>query len=215
MGSMISAVGQLFFAWRISIIGQCLFVPALISLVAAVQLGGGVWSGVAIFRAKKFSLLQAHDVNSTALWLSTTALCDVMIVSGTVFYLLKCRGVSFRSTNVILSRIVRASIGVETGLLCAAFAIVDLCLFVVYKGTNYHLAICIELSKGYSNSILLILNSRAHIGCAPPDEATRNISDLIFKSEAGAVSELQVRMNSVKKIEVGSGDDDANKYSVV
>jgi hypothetical protein len=44
----------------------------------------------------------------------------------------------------------------ETGVLCALFALVDLYLFATYKGTNYHLALCIELSKIYSNSILLV-----------------------------------------------------------
>jgi hypothetical protein len=36
------------------------------------------------------------------------------------------------------------------------FVLVDIYLFASYKGTNYHLAVCIELSKIYSNSILLV-----------------------------------------------------------
>lgn len=36
------------------------------------------------------------------------------------------------------------------------FVLVDIYLFASYKGTNYHLSVCIELSKIYSNSILLV-----------------------------------------------------------
>lgn len=39
----------------------------------------------------------------------------------------------------------------------------DLALFVRYGGNNFHLGVCIWLSKLYSNSILAILNSRARI----------------------------------------------------
>jgi hypothetical protein len=49
-------------------------------------------------------------------------------------------------------------------VLCALFALVNLYLFVTYSGNNYHLGICIYLSKVYSNSMMIILNSRAHIG---------------------------------------------------
>ncbi|KAJ7119142.1 hypothetical protein C8R44DRAFT_737967 [Mycena epipterygia] len=96
------------------------------------------------------------------IWLAATSLCDLIIVSSMVFYVMKSRKPEFKNTNLILARIIK--ITVETGLLCALFAIVDLYLFATYKGVNYHLAVCIELSKVYSNSILLILNSRAHIG---------------------------------------------------
>ncbi|KAJ6567047.1 hypothetical protein B0H19DRAFT_1139243 [Mycena capillaripes] len=70
----------------------------------------------------------------------------------------------------------------ETGLLCALFAIIDLFLFATYKGTNYHLSICIELSKVYSNSMLTILNSRAQIRYISPNEMSHNISDIVFRS---------------------------------
>jgi len=117
-------------------------------------------------------------VKPTVTWLAATSTCDLIIVSSTVFYLLKSRKPEFKNTNAILARIIK--ITVETGLLCALFAIVDLCLFVTYTETNYHLALCTALSKVYSNSILLILNSRAQIGhgMSPGD----NISAIVFRN---------------------------------
>jgi len=168
MGSIIALVGQMFFAYRIYLISQSVYVPLLVLILSVVQLGAGIWTGVDICIARKFSLLQSHNVVATAFWLAGTSLCDLVIVFSTVYYITKSWGPEFRSINSDISRIIMLT--VETGALCALFAIVDLYLFVSHKGTNYHLALCIELSKIYSNSILLIFNSRAHVGHKDPPQ---------------------------------------------
>jgi len=177
MGSIIACMCQTFFGWRIYIIGHNPFVFALIILVSTIQLGAGIWTGVNICIAKKFSLLQSHNLIPTVTWLAATSFADLLIVFGTAFYLVKSRDPEFTSarTNSLVSRLVM--ITAETGVLCALFAIVDLYLFATYKGTNYHLALCIELSKIYSNSILLIFNSRGHMGhrCTHNDDFSVNI----------------------------------------
>ncbi|KAJ7611682.1 hypothetical protein FB45DRAFT_314326 [Roridomyces roridus] len=192
MGSIIASVGQVFYARRLFILGQRhVWLPALVILVSAVQLGAGIWTGVNICRAGRFSLLQEDNVAATATWLATTAICDLLIVAGTVFYLIGARTPEFRqTTNKVLMRIILMT--VETGLLTAVFAIVDLYLFASYKNANYHLALCIELSKIYSNSILLILNWRAQLGQrrAPSDVHTMtpqaNLSHLAFRTRTAA-----------------------------
>ncbi|KAJ7118965.1 hypothetical protein C8R44DRAFT_789757 [Mycena epipterygia] len=192
MGSIIACVGQLFFAWRIHIISHNAYVPALIVIVSVVQLAAGIWTGVEICMAKKFSLLQSNNLVPTVTWLAATSLCDLIIVFSTVFYLVKSRRPEFQlRTNLVISRIIM--ITVETGVLCAVFAIVDLYLFATYKGTNYHLALCIELSKLYSNSILLVLNSRAHIGhkSLEADISHHHISDMVFQGGIVPAPSLQ------------------------
>ncbi|KAJ7499279.1 hypothetical protein FB451DRAFT_1384987 [Mycena latifolia] len=175
IGSISAAVGQGFFARRIYILGQKNYHVQL----TALQLGAGIWSGIEICLAKRFSQLQYTNVKPTDTWLAATSACDLIIVSSMAFYLLKSRNSEFRYTNAIVSRILKMT--VETGLLCAVFAIVDLYLFTKFKGTNYHLSLCIGLSKVYSNSILLILNSRAHIAHGtPPTEMRLNFSDVVF-----------------------------------
>ncbi|KAJ7891243.1 hypothetical protein B0H14DRAFT_3126352 [Mycena olivaceomarginata] len=167
IGATIACAGQIFFAWRIYILSRSLVIPSVIAVLTTFQLGAGLWTGVTISRAGRFSLLQYDHFKQPVAWLSVTAACDLIIVASTCFYLLKSRNQGFqRSTDRMVSRIIKVT--VETGLFCAIFALADLSLYVKYQGNNYHLAVCIELSKVYSNSIMLILNSRAYIGHARP-----------------------------------------------
>lgn len=184
MGSIIAGVCQTFYGWRIYVIGHNPFVFALVVLISTVQLGAGIWTGVNICIAKKFSLLQSHNLIPTATWLAATSAADLIIVFATVFYLVRSRDPEFTSarTNSLVSRLIMMT--AETGVLCAVFALIDLYLFATYKGTNYHLALCIELSKIYSNSILLIFNSRAHMGhgCSPTDNVSVNLSSSAWRT---------------------------------
>ncbi|KAJ7891245.1 hypothetical protein B0H14DRAFT_2432432 [Mycena olivaceomarginata] len=167
IGAIIACAGQIFFAWRIHLISRSLVMPSVIAVITTFQLGAGLWSGAEISRAGRFSLLQYDHFKQPVAWLAATAACDLIIVASTSFYLLTSREKGFRqSTDRMVSRIVMVT--VETGLFCAIFAIADLSLYVKYRGNNYHLAVCVELSKVYSNSIMLILNSRAHIGHTHP-----------------------------------------------
>lgn len=188
MGSIIASVGQLFYARRLYILSRNAYISLLVIFVSIVQLGAGIWTGVNICIAKKFSLLQFDNLVPTATWLAATSTCDLIIVFSIVFYLVKARSPDFRGpTKLMVSRII--TITVETGVLGAIFAIVDLYLFATYKGTNYHLALCIELSKVYSNSILLILNWRARIRHHSPSPEIL-LTDIVF--ERGALSALSM-----------------------
>ncbi|KAJ6537804.1 hypothetical protein B0H19DRAFT_1180941, partial [Mycena capillaripes] len=182
LGSAIGCVGQLFFAWRISIIGETLYIPALITAITIFQFGAGIWTGVDIARAGKFSLLEFETFKPPVAWLSATAVCDLIIVVATVFFIKRAQQTDFStSTDIAISRIIKVS--VETGLLCALFALLDLGLYVAFDGNNYHLAVCIWFSKVYSNSIMVILNSRAYIGHGALQDSTRgNTTDMVFQS---------------------------------
>ncbi|KAJ7207114.1 hypothetical protein GGX14DRAFT_118532 [Mycena pura] len=163
LGSLIACMGQLFFARRIYLVSKGLCVPAVIAVITVVQFGAGIWTGVDIVQAKRFSLLVFRLFRPPVVWLSATALSDLLIVGATAFYLNKARpkpGFN-HTTDVTVSRIIKLS--VETGLFCALSALAVLALFVAYDGNNYHLGVCIWLSKVYSNSIMVILNSRAQI----------------------------------------------------
>ncbi|KAJ7651876.1 hypothetical protein B0H17DRAFT_410182 [Mycena rosella] len=201
LGSSIASAGQMFFAWRIYIIGGSLVIPAVIGAVTTVQLGAGIWTGILIGRAGRFSRLQFSGMKPPVAWLSATALADLVVVGGTVFYILKARQPGFRrDTDIALFRIIKVT--AETGLLCAAFALIDLALFVAYNGDNTHLAVCIWLSKVYSNSIMAILNSRAHIGHEPAPNATARLTDIVFYS---AHTALQVNVETSSTITHDSG----------
>lgn len=70
-----------------------------------------------------------------------------------LYYLHKAK-TSFKRTAALLSRVV--SVTVETGLICATFAILALVFFVTFKEITYHLTPSITLSKLYSNSLLAV-----------------------------------------------------------
>jgi len=206
LGSAIAAAGQLFFAWRIYIISnENLLVPSVIAVVTAVQLGAGIWTGVEICRAGKFSLLQFDLLRPPVAWLGATALSDLLIVAGTTFYILKARQPGFRrATDAVLLRIIRVT--VETGLSCALFALVDLSIYVTYKGNNYHLGVCVWLSKVYSNSILIILNSRASFTHAPATQFSSQMPEVVFHSGSSATG-VQVATDSLNNANTSMEED--------
>lgn len=87
------------------------------------------------------------------MWLLSTSVCDIVIAVSMVYYLRRIRS-GVRSTTTLLTRIIRAS--VETGLICATFAILDLSIFLSFPHNNYHVPMCMCLSKLYSNSLLAV-----------------------------------------------------------
>ncbi|KAF8128803.1 hypothetical protein K438DRAFT_1888211 [Mycena galopus ATCC 62051] len=217
IGSTIASVGQLFFAWRISIIGHTLYIPVLIAAITAVQFGAGIWTGVLIVRAGRFSLLNFDRLKPPVAWLAATAACDLVIVFATVFYMLRARQTEFKTptqtnstisrTNSPISRIVRLS--VETGVLCAVSAIAILVIYVVYDGNNYHLGICIWLSKVYSNSMMVIFNSRAYFGHAVPQSVTGPI--VMVSSEIAFAPALHLSIETDHSRTVKSSAVDSDK----
>ncbi|KAJ6493024.1 hypothetical protein C8R45DRAFT_1135885 [Mycena sanguinolenta] len=223
VGSFIAGMGQMFFAWRIYVIAKSLYVPAVITFLTAFQFAAGIWTGVDIIRTKKFSNL--HVMKTPEAWLAATAVDDLIIVAAMVFYLLKARQTELKTkTKASLSRIIKITI--ETGVLCALAAIVVLYLFIAFGGNNYHLGVCIWLSKVYSNSILVILNSRAHIGhdfARPPGGTAQmnRMTAVAFPSSRGSTSVTQVSIdvqasNIESNAETLTGDDmDKHRCEIV
>ncbi|KAJ7891324.1 hypothetical protein B0H14DRAFT_3428633 [Mycena olivaceomarginata] len=76
MGAIISFVCQTFYGWRIYVIGHSPFMTfmfVLIVLVSFVELGAGIWTGVEICIAGKFSVLQTSNLTATAVCPPTTS----------------------------------------------------------------------------------------------------------------------------------------------
>lgn len=87
------------------------------------------------------------------MWLVGTSVCDIVIAVSMLYYMRHAR-TGFRATTTLLTKIIRVSI--ETGLICATFALLDLSIFLAYPHNNYHIPICMCLSKIYSNSLLAV-----------------------------------------------------------
>ncbi|KAJ8081131.1 hypothetical protein PM082_017973 [Marasmius tenuissimus] len=68
----------------------------------------------------------------------------------------------FGPTNAILVKLIRLFLG--TGLLTSTVTILDMVLFIVFQNVGYYLILARMLSKLYSNSMMVLLNSRASNG---------------------------------------------------
>jgi len=125
------------------------------------QFAAGIAAGIKSEQVGKFSLINQANFSRTSVWLIGTAVCDVIIAGSMTFYLRRAHThSSFQSTRAIINKLVQLT--VETGAICATFAIVEIVTFLALDKTNYHLAPSGALSKLYSNSLLVALNSRTH-----------------------------------------------------
>ena len=78
-------------------------------------------------------------------------------------YYLHKSNTGFRQTSTLLTKFIRLT--VETGLVCATFAILDLSFYIRWQENNYHLAPSIPLSKLYSNSLLVVSGPHETVFC--------------------------------------------------
>ncbi|KAG2141124.1 uncharacterized protein EDB93DRAFT_637382 [Suillus bovinus] len=150
-----SATIQCFYAWRLYILSKS-YVLA-ITIVALVQGSAAMAEGLQIFISQNVPGTQVDTFKTTAVWLGGTAFCDIIICCGMFYFLSKSR-TGFRTTDSLLNKLIRTTI--ETGMVTAVIAIIELTLFLTFEHNFYHVVPAFMLSKLYSNSFLVLLNSR-------------------------------------------------------
>ncbi|KAF8908252.1 hypothetical protein CPB85DRAFT_794987 [Mucidula mucida] len=160
MAGIVSGIVQFFYAWRIWVLTKRYWIPSVIVVLSLTQSVSAFVAGNAARQINHFSELQAETYVVTSVWLAGTALCDTVIAMSMTWTLLRAR-TGVNTTDAVVFRIVRLSI--ETGTLCAIFAVLDLIFYVVFMHNNFHLVPSIALTKMYSNSFFAVLNSRVKI----------------------------------------------------
>ncbi|TFK71470.1 hypothetical protein BDN72DRAFT_793842 [Pluteus cervinus] len=163
LSGIISVTVQTFYAYRITVLSNgklAKAISALIVAVAIMQFAGAIATGVKTKSIGLFSQLQDNTFTPGTIWLAGSAFCDVLIAISMTTYLWNSK-TGFNATKVLLTRLVRLTI--ETGAITATFAIVEISLFLAFPSDNYHLAPALCLSKMYSNTLMVVLNSRSHI----------------------------------------------------
>ncbi|TCD60454.1 hypothetical protein EIP91_010048 [Steccherinum ochraceum] len=158
--AVVSCTSQLFYAWRIWVIGGSYYIPGVITLLAFMQGVTGIYTCAFADVLHHLSEFQTKSFRSTSVWLGGTALCDIIITASMLFYLRRAK-TGYKATTTLLTRII--NITVQTGLVCATFAILDLTFFIATPEQNYYFAPNLILSKLYSNSLLVIFNARLKI----------------------------------------------------
>jgi len=210
MSSIISFTVQMFFAWRIWILSRKVWIPIAVVIISTIQAVSGIWTGTHAHFIADFTQVEKHDSKTTAVWLGGTALCDVIITVSMIYYLTTAR-TGFRATNAILVKIVRVT--VETGLVCSTFAILDLSLFLSFENNYYHMVMCIALSKLYSNSLLVALNSRVRIvggRSNGPSVDDDTLSAISFNENASGSSSALPNMHQLSKSTAREGNRGIN-----
>jgi len=161
MSAMISAVVQIFFAWRIYRLGKSIILPCIIVFIALFQLGAGTAGGVQMHALPSAEdLAPAHA--ALAAWLVGTAVTDAVIAVAMTVLLLRAR-TGIAGTDAIISSIIRLT--VETGSMTATFAIAETVLVLKPSLGMTLLYECpaLVLTKLYANTLLVNLNNRAFV----------------------------------------------------
>jgi len=148
---------------RISILAQSYWVPGLILTFSVVQLAGAIASAVVLKEAVLFSqLLGPHFYITAGVWNGGSAICDVIIAVCMTYYLSRHGTSTMKDTQVILKKVM--TLVIETGTATAVIAILNLVLAVLPSQPSYYQVPSEILAKVYSNSMMVLLNSRMRIG---------------------------------------------------
>jgi len=160
MGSTMSLVAQSFWAWRLLLISQTYWIPGVVLTFSVTQFIAGLVTGIKCTFIADLDVTDLTRVFEPAsVWLAGTAVADLVIVAFMFYFITRRKNrTEFNATHELLSKIL--FITLETGLICATIAVIDICLYLAIGDENWHLATAITLSKIYANSLLVVLNSR-------------------------------------------------------
>ncbi|KAJ3566556.1 hypothetical protein NP233_g6929 [Leucocoprinus birnbaumii] len=183
---------QVFYAYRIKVLSSTIVVPILICVMAVIQCVGALISGVRGFIAGDVRHLDTMaDRIGHGLFNATSAACDIVIAVAMAYYLPKLNTGVRDKTQALVRRIIRLVVGtgaltgnmtIDSTLIpkllkpfAAVVAIIDQVLFEACPHTGYFLVPAFVLGKLYSNSMMVIFNSRVDLGQLR-EESTINLS---------------------------------------
>ncbi|KAI0771212.1 hypothetical protein BD413DRAFT_65230 [Trametes elegans] len=155
MTGLIAGLVQLFFAWRVKVLTSNWIAVVLIAFSAVAQFCGGLGTSIAIGMVPEFTHFQQFQI-IVIIWLAFSAVADTLITASLVWHL-RTHKTGMPVTDDIINKIIRLTM--QTGLLTAVCAIIDLVIFVT-SSSGLHLLFNLPLSKLYTNSLMSSLNSR-------------------------------------------------------
>ncbi|KAG7096455.1 hypothetical protein E1B28_003889 [Marasmius oreades] len=158
--SIIGAAVQIFYGWRIWSFSKSNILFGFIISMALTQLGGSIATAYFLF-PREVRIFEANIRQSVGVRLGTSAAVDIVIAGCMTYFLLKSRVEFSMRTNAVLTKLVRLTI--ETGTITAAAAIIDLIFYLTLKNNALHQLSGINLSKLYSNSLLMLFNNRIQV----------------------------------------------------
>ncbi|KAK0454046.1 uncharacterized protein EV420DRAFT_617008 [Desarmillaria tabescens] len=163
---IVSGAVQIYFAHRISILSGSRIIGLIIAILAVTQGTSSIVAGAQARTVGDVSHLQEKTDVGTTIWLAGSALCDVLIAVSMTYFLSRF-DTKYKETQAVISKFIRLTI--ETGTMTATVAVIDLILFLVFPRKNFHITPALVLAKLYSNTLLVMLNSRMHVSRARED----------------------------------------------
>ncbi|CAK5265522.1 unnamed protein product [Mycena citricolor] len=163
---IIVAICQITYAARIWIVSKKnLWITGTVLSLALGQFASGCVAGLEVYLNGRPLVVHQSKLFIVAekIELSTSFACDMAIMAGMVYFLKDSlsggTGRTFTATAQIVNRILVYVIG--TGSLTSIATAVNLALWLTMPSNFYFLIIHLVLSKLYTNSLLVMLNSRA------------------------------------------------------
>ncbi|KAI8980782.1 hypothetical protein BD414DRAFT_493265 [Trametes punicea] len=157
---IVSATVQMYYAYRVSLLSGSRLLGLVISAIALLQGSSAIAQGAQAFKIGNFADLASKAFVSCTIWLAGSAACDIIIAACMTFFLVR-KDTKVPSTHAVITKLVRLII--ETGILTALAATIDITLFLAFPHNAYHGCIALTLAKLYSNSLLVLFNSRIRI----------------------------------------------------
>ncbi|KAJ7052924.1 hypothetical protein C8F01DRAFT_562333 [Mycena amicta] len=193
---LISTPTQLFVAWRLHVITRSYFLSLTIALLAIVALGGGISTSAIVSLHPDFASFPTFKPEVIT-WLVASSACDVVLTASLVFSLWK-RKTNMAGTDSYLNKIIRLT--VQTGLITAAAACLDMLFYVLIPNTTYNFILDFPLSKLYTNSLISTLNARPW-----RESATEyNAPNVLFENTAPSSSGSRSRGPTFSTMQNGS-----------
>jgi len=157
LSSIIGAIVQIFYGWRIWTFSQARLVVGLVCLLTLLQLGAGIVVSVYMFNDATELAKNPHLVRAVGVRLAGSAMVDTVISVSMTYFLLRSRAQALGPMNNFMTRLIRLT--VETGTITVIAAIADL-VFYLKEHNGLHQVSAVILCKLYSNTLLVLFNNR-------------------------------------------------------
>ncbi|KAJ3760671.1 hypothetical protein EV360DRAFT_80941 [Lentinula raphanica] len=160
LSGIVASMAHSFYAWRIYRLTKSKFLPIPVMLLSLTTCAMAGYSGI---RGAQIGIARFSEMDpEVSTWLGGSVLCDFLITFVLVFQLFRYerRSASARTRDALLRLI---TLTVETGLVTALTALIELLLFVFFRDNTLYFIPLFMLSKVYSNCLLANLNTRTVI----------------------------------------------------
>uniref|UniRef100_A0A0W0G0L4 DUF6534 domain-containing protein n=1 Tax=Moniliophthora roreri TaxID=221103 RepID=A0A0W0G0L4_MONRR len=193
--TLVALIFQVYFANRIhNLLSRAKILPGIILLLALAQFCGGVGTSIILKKVGSFDTSgQLVTPVPGILWIGCGTLADVLIAV-TMVYALSRYDTTFKRTKSLVKRL--SQLALETGSLIAAMILVQPILFFSCPGKTYHMAPALVIAKLYSNSLLVIFNSRIQIIGARGTRTTINVTPTPHQNQETPIPLSDLRTDS-------------------